>query len=296
MEQQPLTSVISVSYFTGPILNKMIESVLTSTVPVELILVNNGNTPEVEKALKQRAEQDERITFISGHGNIGFAQGCNRGAKEASGKYLLFLNPDSILPADAIEKLQAVTANTKPNYMLGARLQDEDGIDQRGSRRALLTPKTAFVEAFHLQKYFPEHRLNMHEGPVPTKVTPVPAISGALMFLDEKNFRAINGFDEGYFLHVEDLDFCLRFRRSGGEIYFVPNVIVKHVGGTSNVTSEFIEKCKARSFIRYFHQNFSHVYPQPVLWVLDLMIMARLAVKIWLPKLLLISGGKKVVK
>ena len=71
-----------------------------------------------------------------------------------SGDYLLFLNPDSLLPPDSLQKLQLHTAGLKRPFMLGARLLDEDGSDQRGCRRALLTPATAFIEALHLGAFF----------------------------------------------------------------------------------------------------------------------------------------------
>ncbi|MDD3288075.1 MAG: glycosyltransferase family 2 protein [Alphaproteobacteria bacterium] len=290
---ETLTSVISVTYHTGPVLDKLIASVLASTVPVELVLVNNGNPPEIEAKLKALADSTPQMKFITGHGNVGFAKGCNLGAKAAKGNFLLFLNPDSMLPPDGVEKLYAEEAKLKPPFMLGARLLDGNGKDQRGCRRALLTPKTAFIEALHLYKFFPKIRLNLHEEPLPETTVPMPAISGAFMFLSTKSFWNINGFNEKHFLHVEDLDFCYRFRQSGGEIYFVPSLVVTHIGGTSSTTNEFLEKQKARGFIRYFHENFNHEYPQPILWALDLAILARMCVKIGIPKLMKKLGFAK---
>ncbi len=284
MTTPPLTSVIMVSYHTGPVLDQAIASVLAQTAPVELILVNNGNPPEVEKELAARADATPAMRLLSGQGNVGFATACNLGAAEAKGDFLLFLNPDSSLPSDALAILHREAAELKTPYMLGARLQDGDGKDQRGCRRALLTPASAVVEALHLQSRFPKHRLNLHDTPMPTKTEPVPAISGAFMFLPKADFKAINGFDPGYFLHVEDLDFCLRFSRMGGTIYFVPDIVVTHVGGTSATTNLFLEKQKAKGFIRYFYENFSDIYPQPVLWMLDAGILARLWMKILLAK------------
>jgi GT2 family glycosyltransferase len=77
------------------------------------------------------------------------------------------------------------------------------------------------------------------------------------MFLRQEDYWKIGGFDEGYFLHVEDLDLCLRFRRAGGEILFAPDVVVRHLGGTSDSPKALVERHKARSFRRYFRQNFA---------------------------------------
>jgi GT2 family glycosyltransferase len=264
-----------VSFHTGAVLFQAVESVLGQTSDVELCLVDNGNPPEVVERLQKLAAAEPRIKFITGHGNVGFSRGCNMGARAATGDGLLFLNPDSVLPLDAVQKLQAHTLNLKRPYMIGARLLDEDGADQRGCRRAILTPTTALVEALHLGWLFPNLRLNFNQDPVPQNFVPIPAISGAFMYLPREDFWHINGFDEGYFLHVEDLDLCLRFRRAGGEIYFVPDVVVTHIGATSKATKTFIEKHKAQGFVRYFHQNFGGQYPKIFLWLLDTAIWLR---------------------
>lgn len=268
MSAPQLTSVVMVSYHTGPVLDKAIASVLAQTAEVELVLVNNGNPPEVEGRLMERFKEDPKVRYLTGHGNIGFGRACNLGARMARGDRVLFLNPDSALPSDALVKLYKQEEGLKRPFMLGARLVDEQGRDQRGCRRELLTPQTALIEALHLYRFFPDKRLNLHEEPVPKKRVPMPAISGAFMYMVKEDFWRVDGFDEKYFLHVEDMDLCLRFRRTGGEIYFVPDVVVTHVGSTSQVTSAFIEKCKLKSFIRYFHENFSATTPQPLLWAL----------------------------
>ena len=274
-----LTSVVMVSYHTGPVLFEAIASILAQTEPVQLCLVDNGNPPDVVERLQGMAAADARIKFITGQGNVGFSRGCNAGARFAEGEWLLFLNPDSMLPVDALPKLKHYTKIIRRPFMIGARLLDGDGKDQRGCRRALLTPKTAFIEALHLHRLFPKERLNFNDEPVPVSIVPMPAISGAFMFFAREDFWRVDGFDEGYFLHVEDMDMCLRFRRAGGEIYFAPDVIVTHIGGTSKATKAFIEQHKANGFVRYFHKNFSN-YPAPFLWLLDMSIRGRTWLKI----------------
>lgn len=279
--QRPLlTSVVMVSYHTGPALFGAIASVLAQKDPVELLLVDNGNPPDVLAMLRAMAAQDKRLRIITGHGNIGFSKGCNLGARDGAGDSLLFLNPDSVIPADTVSILRTHGSQLKSPFMLGARLVGADGKDQRGCRRALLTPMSAFIEALHLGMLFPGMRLNRHKEPVPSSIAPMPAISGAFMFLPREDFWGIGGFDEGYFLHVDDLDLCLRFRRSGGEIYFVPDVTVTHFFGTSKASRVFVERHKARGFVRYFHKNFGDRYPLPFLWLLDAAIWMRTGVKI----------------
>lgn len=281
-DNQTLTSVVMVSYHTGPVLQRSIAAVLAQTRPVELCLVDNGNPPDVVASLQALAVTEPRLRFITGHGNVGFSKGCNLGAQASSGAMLLFLNPDSLLPLEALEKLQIHAAHVKRPFMVGARLLDEGGRDQRGCRRALLTPKTALIEALHLHSFFPKDRLNFNDEAVPQAITPVPAISGAFMFLVREDFWAIKGFDEGYFLHVEDLDLCLRFRRAGGEIYFAPDIVVTHIGGTSKATTAFVEKHKAQGFQRYFYQNFRGEYPTFILGFLAVAGWGRAWLKVLL--------------
>ena len=166
-------SVIMVSYWTGPVLNAAIESVLASNQEgvIELIVVNNGNPPSVIEELVRLSIADPRLILISGHGNVGFARGCNIGADHARGSYLLLLNPDCCLTPGAIPTLLAETEALGNDWMLGCHVLNPDGSAQRGSRRALLTPCTALVETFRLDRFSPRlfrrYRLNQHDKPIP---------------------------------------------------------------------------------------------------------------------------------
>lgn len=278
----PKTSVVMVSYHTGAILFDAIAAVLRQTASYELIVVNNGNPDDVMSRLREMARQYPKLKLMSGQGNIGFGKACNLGAKHAEGDYLLMLNPDCILPAEVLQKLfNSVRALRQP-WMLGVRLVDDTGHELRGCRRRLLTPESAFNEAFLLHKFLPffkAHRLNMHEDVLPSGLTSVEAISGAFMFMPRNDYNLINGFDEDYFLHVEDLDFCLRFGRAGGKIWFEPAINVFHQGGTSLVSSDFVEKCKAKSFALYFRKNFRNSYPAYVYWLMLVAIWTRYWIK-----------------
>lgn len=277
--QTHFTSIVMVSYHTGDILWSAIEHALSQTMPVELIIVDNGNPPDVVTKLSEMAGGEPRLRLVTGQGNVGFGRACNLGAKNAKGDCLLMLNPDCLLPPDAVAGMLRHLGVVTPPALLGTRLVNKDGSDQRGSRRALLTPVTALVEALHLGKLFPRYRLNFNEAVVPDHLAPVPAISGAFMFMSKVDYDLIGGFDEAYFLHVEDLDFCLRFHRAGGGIYFAPDICVTHVGGTSDVSSAFTERCKADGFRLYFKRNFAGQYPRPLFWLLSLAIWLRMKLR-----------------
>jgi len=295
MENQELTSVITVTCQTGPILDKAIASILASDSPFELVLVNNGNPPDVEEKLKALAAADQRVKLISGHGNIGFAKAANLGAKAAKGKYLLFLSQECTIPVNAITRLLAAAAKLKSHFMFGARILDEKGREKRNSRRMLPTPTAELVDLLGLGSFLPEFRLNMHKEPLPKAITEIPAISRDFMFIPAASFWVMEGFDEKYFLYYEDLDFCVRFNRFGGKTYFVPTLAVTKAEGEGKQEKEFMENNKAQGLRRYFHESFNHMYSQPILWAIDALVLARAWVRIGFYKLMLHPEVKKAV-
>ena len=279
-------SVVMVSYRTGPVLNAAIESVLApdQTGVVELILVDNGNPHEVAAELARRAASDPRLILVGGHGNVGFARGCNIGARRARSRHLLLLNPDCRLAPGAIPALLAEAGSLGERWMLGCRVVNPDGSEQRGSRRALLTPVTALVETFRLDLLAPKllrrRRLNHHEGPLPERMVRVPAVSGACMMLPAATFRAVGGMDEGYFLHVDDLDLCLRLHRNGVPVHFAPHVEAVHHAGSSRAGPIRIEWHKARGFLRYFRVHYRGLRWIPVTAPLAVAVLTRFGIKV----------------
>ena len=278
-------SVVMVSYWTGSVLTAAIESVLAPDQEglLELILVDNGNPHVVLTQLTLLAADDPRIVLVTGHGNVGFARGCNIGAQLARGQHLLLLNPDCILAPGAIPTLLAEAGTLGGDWLLGCRMFDPDGNDQRGSRRALLTPGTALVESFRLDRLAPKllrrHRLNHHEHPVSDRTSRVPAVSGACMMFPVTTFRAVGGMDEGYFLHVEDLDLFLRLHRRGIPVHFAPRATAVHHGGTSRCGPVRIEWLKTRGFLRYFAKHYRGLHWILVTAPLGIAILCRFAIR-----------------
>src|SRR5262249_49612244 len=95
-------SIIMVSYHTGPILFASVRAALKQKNLAQVILVNNGNAPDVLARLQQMALTEPRLVIISGQGNAGFAKAANIGTEKATGAFLLFLHPDCLLPPDAL--------------------------------------------------------------------------------------------------------------------------------------------------------------------------------------------------
>ncbi len=243
-------AVIMVSYNTGPALFESIEAVLAEPLVTELILVNHENPrPDVYR-LVDIDKADARVTLVMSGGNLGFSRGCNIGAAHATAERLLFLNPDTILqPGAAAALMETLDAAVEP-AVVGARITHLDGTEQRGARRGELTVLSALAAFLGVSQ-------NLHrEGEaLPDGAVPVPAVSGAAMALSRAGFDKLGGFDEAYFLHVEDLDLCRRARDLGGQVMFEPRAEVRHHGSTSKISKFKVEHWKAAGLVRYFHTH-----------------------------------------
>lgn len=268
-------SVIMVTFQTGASLRLAIESVLAQTGLKELVLVDNGNPDETLHYLRELAENDKKVTLMTGHGNVGFARGCNLGADVAKGEYLLLLNPDCILKENTFRPLIEVLQTHEDAWAVGGHLLNADGSEQRGGRRRLLTPQNAISESIWLYKLLGWQRMNQHKEPLPESVTSYGAISGAFMFMQRARYVELDGMDEDYFLHVEDMDLCRRIHDAGGKVLFVPDVKVLHLRSTSNASGYFVEWHKTKGFIHY-HQKF---YDTPVWTTMWVGLWLRFAVK-----------------
>ncbi len=285
-------SAIVVSFYTGPVLARAIASLKEQAEIQEIIIVDNGNWDNaVLEAANINADEDQaeaEIKIISGHGNIGFSAACNLGAKHAKSPLLLFLNPDAVLPQESVKSLlegrDAIAQTDNENdhaapWMMGAKLVGPDGLEQTGARRHVLTPWRAFVEATKLYRLAPEHpyfrRFNMHDDPCPGELCTVPVTSGACFLIPREDYFYINGMDEKYFLHVEDIDFCLRFAKAGGRVYYNPKVEVLHFKGSSRIRKSSIEFYKTQGMQLYFEEHFNDVYPPLFLPFVNMLMWVR---------------------
>jgi GT2 family glycosyltransferase len=204
------------------------------------------------------ALSDSRVTLIRNHENRGFGAACNQGAAVAEGEYLLFINPDCRLPAGALTRLTASLDARPDAAMLGPLVLNVDGSEQRGCRRRLPDPRNALMRVLHLHGPDAGGRVagfDLTGTPLPPGPEPVEAISGACMLVRRGVFEELGGWDPGYFLHCEDLDLCMRLKRAGKAVLFVPDVSVIHVQGVSSRGRPlFVLWHKHRGMWRYFNK------------------------------------------
>ncbi len=242
-----------VSYHTGAPLLEAVQAVLADPDILELVLVDNGNTVMAREKLWAFAQNERRLRIAQGQGNIGFSRACNYGARLSKGDYLLFLNPDAVIDKGAAMRLADCGEHLNRPWIAGGFLQTVNGSEQRGTRRGKLTPLSAIVSFTPLHKLPGLKSMHLVEAePCPSRPKHIPVVSGACLMMDRQSFDILGGFDEQYFLHVEDIDICTRARKAGGDVYFVPGAKALHYGSTSNERIQKVEYEKFKGFIRYF--------------------------------------------
>jgi N-acetylglucosaminyl-diphospho-decaprenol L-rhamnosyltransferase len=251
-------SAVVVSFHTGPVLDQCLTALIDAPLCSQIVLVNNGIKRDILEALLLRAESEPKLTVIDGHGNIGFGRACNLGAASAREDRLIFVNPDCVVDQHALSAFADALA-LNPDGLIGGSLRNEDGSEQRGSRRGELTPWSALISFMGWGRSGEEagawRDFNRSGEPRPDVIVDMPVISGALMAIAKSTFDRVGGFDPAFFLHVEDIDLCRRVRKSGGAVKFAPNATALHIGATSAVSSWSVEKTKIASFSRYFWKN-----------------------------------------
>ncbi|MFY3137554.1 glycosyltransferase family 2 protein [Achromobacter xylosoxidans] len=272
-------SVIIVNYNAGPGLIPAVRAALHDAM--EVLVVDNDSKDGSTEALETACSADPKLKVLRNHANLGFAKGCNRGANAATGDYLLFLNPDCELDPGAVDRMMEVMEQEPTAGMVGGLLLNPDGTEQAGGRRAVPTPWRSFVRAFGLArlssrwpKLFTDFHL--HETPLPDHPVEVEAISGACMLLRRPAMQQVGLLDEAYFMHCEDLDWCVRFWRERWRILFIPDArMIHHKGVSSRSRPVFVEWHKHRGMMRFYRKFFRHQYPGALMWLVTAGVWLR---------------------
>jgi hypothetical protein len=279
--------IIMVTYHTGEVLFESVNSILGLELLDRIIIVDNGNSEDVLNRLTELSKKHPRIKLISGHGNIGFSKACNLGAKNSSAKYLLFLNPDCIA-GDKKTLVKFTDSLSSGEYKVATCvILNEDGSIQKTCRRNLMTSFNAISESFNLykiSKIFTPINLPIEEIKALPDISPVPALSGAVVFTTSSYYRQIEGFSEDYFLHVEDMDLSMKIHLHGNKIAFIKNIRIKHLLSTSKTTIKFLEKNKAQGFITYIQKYFPLFRGRILGGIMKGLIWVRCVINSWVKK------------
>lgn len=239
---------IVVSYKTGPRLKECLWALRAHNGIGRIVIVDNGNPPGMTAWLDGFASRTPHAVLHRSRENLGFGRAVNLGVGLGDAGQLLIVNPDCVIRPDALAPLQTAARNCVSPWIVGGRIFELDGKAARGPQRRELTIGRA------LSRLVGGAGINMPLEPQPVGPKSVEVISGAFFLADRAGFERLGGFDEDYFLHVEDIDLCRRVREAGGQIVYQPLAGALHFGATSDVSTLFVERHKARSFARYFRK------------------------------------------
>ena len=243
MTSTPDISVIIVNYNVKDYLLQCLRSLNASvgSVTTEVIVVDNdshdGSVEELQPLFSS-------VRWIALDENIGFGRANNVGLEHASGRYVLYLNPDTIIGADTLSVMCKFLDEHPKTGIAGCKVLNPDGSFQVACRRGLPTPWVSFCKLFGLQRLFPSSKLfagyNLTYLPVDATYA-VDALIGAFMVGRTELMRSLGGFDPAFFMYGEDIDLCYRVQQAGFDVTYVHTTSIVHYKGESTKRSSINE-------------------------------------------------------
>lgn len=256
-----IISVIIVSWNVRELLKKCLDSVFAHTTPTppqgggdlwfEVILIDNASSDGTVTMVRQEFAQ---VTLIANDNNRGFAAANNQGVRQAKGRYVLLLNPDTEFIEDTLTKVAAKMESDPSIGVLGCQLLNPDGTIQPSVRRfptvwsqLVILTKLHHIWPSPLDKYLMKGFDYGHEQGA-------DQVMGAFFCVRREVFDKIGLLDEGYFIWFEEVDFCRRAKKAGYKIVYWPGTRVIHHGAQSFKQQMTIKKqwWFFKSALRYF--------------------------------------------
>ncbi|MBI2028483.1 MAG: glycosyltransferase family 2 protein [Candidatus Levybacteria bacterium] len=252
-------SIIILSYNTKDLTRRCIQSVRKQykkeliDKKLEIIVIDNNSSDDsasllsdLKKEILASRRSGSNFTLIQNRENLGFAKGCNFGAKNAKGKYLLFLNSDTTVLDRGFLRMTEFLDNHKEAGILGGRLLNPNGTPQRSGGK--------FYNLWYL--FLMLLGLEVLVRRSPTKIDKIDWVSGACLMIGKNQFNNLSGFDEHFFMYIEDMELCYRMRKLGFSTYFYPFVGIEHKTlGSSNRSFAIINIYKGILYFYSKHKN-----------------------------------------
>jgi len=207
----------------------------------EIIVIDN-NSQDGSKEYLPKKFPEVLYTWLDA--NLGFGAANNIGIQQAKGKYILLLNPDTLIEKDTIRKMIAFMDKEPNTGIAGCRVLNADGTFQLACRRGLPTPWASFCKLFGLQSLFPKSPLFAQYNLTyksELETYDVDALIGAFMFCRRDALLESGGFDTDFFMYGEDLDLCHRVKQLGWNIRYYHEPTIIHFKGESSRRSTMNE-------------------------------------------------------
>ena len=253
----------------------------------EVFVVDNNSSDNSLKYLKPRFPE---VNFLENSENLGFSRANNQAIGVANGEYILFLNPDTILPEDCLITCLRFMDETPGAGALGIRMIDGMGRYLPESKRGFPSPWISFCKMFGLTSAFPSSRLfaGYYMGHLDEKTNnEVDILSGAYMMVRKNVLDKTGGFDERFFMYAEDIDLSYRIQKAGFRNYFFAGSSIIHFKGESTRKDNFYVKQFYKAMVQFVRKHYSGGLSVMYARFLELGIWLRASVSF------LVSGNQK---
>ncbi len=229
----PKVSIIILTYNSSSYIADLLKSIKESQENLsdyEVIVVDNSSTDDTLDKLEPFKNE---ITVNRNEKNLGFAAGINEGSKTAKAEYILFINPDTKFDKGNIDDLVSVFEKFGNAGVVGGKLFDRNGKAEKSAGQFF-----GLIQII-LMSLGLDELLGIRTSP--DVIKKVDFVSGGFMIVKKEVFEKLNGFDENFFMYVEDVDFCKRAKKMGYLTYFTPEVSLLHLSHGSSSRSFAIE-------------------------------------------------------
>lgn len=279
-------SIIIVNYNVKYFLEQClcsVEAAITS-LQAEVIVVDNHSN---DGSISYLQERFPFVQFIANNENVGFGKANNQGFAIAKGDYILFLNPDTIVPEDCFTKCISFFEKNNVCGALGIRMLDGSGNFLPESKRSFPTPMTAFFKLVGLAKLFPnssvfnKYALGYLDE---NKNHEVDVLAGAFMMVRKEIIAATKGFDEVFFMYGEDVDLSYRIQQTGYKNYYFAESAIIHFKGEST-------KRGSLNYVKMFYQAMSIFVTKHYKSSTATVFSASIKIAIWIRAIIAIISG-----
>lgn len=250
-------SIVIVSWNTREILRDCLRSIdeQAKDISYEVIVIDNASSDGSAQMVKQKFPQ---VTLIENADNRGFAAANNQGLQIAHGKYILLLNPDTVILEQAIDKTFKFAEENPDAAVIGIRNDDKDG-QMTPNCFMFASVQNLIISLIGLHKLFPKNRFFGRERLTwwnYQSVKEVDVVAGCFMLVRHEAINQIGGLDERYFMYGEEMDWCWRFKKAGLKILYYPDARIIHYGGLSaSQNPQEMRRELQRSFLLFIERR-----------------------------------------
>ena len=272
-------SVVIVNYNVKHFADQCLRSIYASqgNLAIEIFLVDNAST---DGSIEYLQDIYQEVVFIINEDNLGFGRANNIALRKAKGRYLLILNPDTLLGEDSLGAMVDYMDNSPAVGAMGPMILTRDGSFDISSKRGLPTPWVAFCRLSGLARLFPRTKLFGRYNLLyldQDKIAEVDALAGSCMIVRREVYECIGGFDEDFFMYGEDIDWCHRIKLNGWQVHYAPVTKIVHFKGESTRRSDINRDHAFYGAMHLFvEKHFKGRYPRATHWLIDIGILLAL--------------------